>query len=154
MGCLAREPSGVASRTMRTRGLWVVIVCLALLSACSGTTNSGPAAHETAFVYTYFAQNGEAGVAGANPADGTDVWRTPIGHANWAPIIVGTCLYACVRVHGQATQTIVAVRIADGQVLWRTELPESTYNAVINADATTVVVNGGDRGLYALLTFV
>jgi outer membrane protein assembly factor BamB len=74
-----------------------------------------------------------------------------VGHANWAPLIVGDTVYACVVVQGQVTQDIVAVRVATGQLLWRTKLPAGDGpNYVINADTTTVVVDAGDDGLYAL----
>jgi outer membrane protein assembly factor BamB len=73
-----------------------------------------------------------------------------VGHANWAPVIVGDTVYACVFGQGYATQDIVAVRVATGQLLWRTKLPADAFNYVINADTTTVVVDAGENGLYAL----
>lgn len=42
------------------------------------------------------------------------------------------------------------MRAATGQLEWRTTLPADTFNYVINADTTAVVVDAGDNGLYAL----
>ena len=111
----------------------------------SGTSGKSP----VAFVYTY-ASSGTAGLVGASAHDGSAVWRAAVGHANWAPLIVGDTLYACVFGQGYATQDIVAVRVATGQLLWRTKLPGDAFNDVINADTTTVVVDAGGTGLYAL----
>jgi outer membrane protein assembly factor BamB len=139
--------------------LLLLLICLPILPACepstppqttssatvSGTSGKSP----VAFVYTY-ASSGTAGLVGASAHDGSAVWRAAVGHANWAPILVGDTLYACVVGQGYATQDIVAVRVATGQLLWRTKLPADAFNYVINADTTTVVVDAGGTGLYAL----
>ncbi|HEX8036317.1 MAG TPA: PQQ-binding-like beta-propeller repeat protein [Ktedonobacterales bacterium] len=132
---------------MTTRGLWVVVVCLALLGACGTPSKVVPVPHEADIVFAY-AQTYEAGVTGVSSVDGAVVWHAAIGHSNWAPIMVGDSLYTCVS--STAGTHIMAVRIADGQVLWRTKLPSSGYNYVINADSTTVVVNAGENGMYVL----
>lgn len=146
MECQAGRSRHVVRRTMTTRRLWIVVVCLALLGAC-GPSRVVPVPHEADVVYAY-AQNGEAGITGTGSVDGAVVWHAAIGHSNWAPIVVGDSLYTCVS--STAGTHIVAVRIADGQVLWRTKLPSSGYNYVINADSATVVVNAGENGMYVL----
>jgi outer membrane protein assembly factor BamB len=74
-----------------------------------------------------------------------------VGQEIWAALIVGDTLYAGVVGQGRATQDIVAVRVATGQLLWRTKLPVVGFNYyVINADTTTVVVDAGGADLYAL----
>ena len=145
--------------------LWVatrlvlLLMCLPLLPACgpstpppttSSATVSGTSGHgPVGFVYTY-ASTATAGLVGASAHDGSTIWRAAVGHANWAPVIVGDTVYACVVVQGQVTQDIVAVRVATGQLLWRTNLPAGDIGDVINADTTTVVVDAGETGLYAL----
>jgi len=111
----------------------------------TGTSGTSP----VGFVYTY-ASSDTAGLVGGSAHDGSTVWRTAVGHANWAPLIVGDTVYACVFGQGYATEDIVAVRVATGQLLWRTKLPDDAFNYVINADTTTVVVDAGENGLYAL----
>ena len=137
-----------------------LLMCLTLLPACaqstppqttSSATVSGTSGHgPVGFVYTY-ASTSTDGLVGASAHDGSTVWRAAVGHANWAPLIVGDTLYASVFAQGYATQDIVAVRVATGQLLWRTKLPAGDGpNYVINADTTTVVVDAGETGLYAL----
>ena len=141
--------------------LVLLLMCLPILPACgpstpppttSSATVSGTSGHgPVAFVYTWASSTGTGGLVGASAHDGSAVWRDAVGHANWAPIIVGDTLYACVFDQGDTTQDIVAVRVATGQLLWRTKLPAGDgANDVINADTTTVVVDAGDNGLYAL----
>ena len=147
--------------------LLLVLMCLLLLPACgqsmppqttrsatvSGTSGKGP----VAFVYTTCtcspsSSTGIDNLVGASAHDGSTVWRVAVGGGIWAAIIVGDTLYAGVDVgQGQATEDIVAVRVATGQLLWRTKLPRVVFDLyVINADTTTVVVNAGGTGLYAL----
>jgi outer membrane protein assembly factor BamB len=146
--------------------LWAAQLALALsclpilLAACgqstlprtarSATVSGTPGNSPVAFVYTWFSSTGTAGLVGASAHGGSAVWRVEVGHANWAPIIVGDTVYACVVGHGYAGQNIVAVRVATGQLKWRTTLPADNFNYVINADTTAVVVDAGDNGLYAL----
>jgi outer membrane protein assembly factor BamB len=140
--------------------LLLLLMCLLLLPACApftlpGTTSSANVSatcsnSPVAFVYTTATSTGTAGLVGASAKDGCTVWRAAVGHANWAPIIVGDTVYACVVGQGYTTEDIVAVRVATGQVLWRTKLPDDAFNYVINADTTTVVVDAGENGLYAL----
>lgn len=136
-----------------SRALWIALLSLPLLSACTPgqapSQKSASGGSPAAFVYTYVSQSGESGVAGARASDGAEVWRAPIGHANWRPIIVGSTVYTCVAKWHQASQDIVAVRVTDGRILWSVSLPNSGFSDIINANATTVAVVSGE-GLYAL----
>lgn len=155
--------------SLAARTLWILFVCLPLLAACDQASATAPSRSATprttvsssavpamqtvALVYTYFghkSDNSDSGVAGGSALDGAQVWHTAIGHVNYPPIIVGNTLYLCVRAPGDTAQNIVAVRIADGQLLWTTPLPSESMNYVLTADSTTVVVNAGIHGLYAL----
>lgn len=141
--------------------LALVLICLLILPACGqltppwttrSATVSGTSGHSpVAFVYTWYSNTGPGGLAGASAHDGSAVWRVAVGHVNFPPVIVGDTVYACVRGQRTRTQDIVAVRVATGQVLWRALLPAGEgFNYVINADTTTIVVNAGDKGLFAI----
>jgi outer membrane protein assembly factor BamB len=147
--------------SLAANSLLLFLVCLLLLAACgqspspgsagSPIANTASANNHVAYVYTYYdSSSGETGLVGASARDGSVVWRAALGHANWEPVVVGDTLYANVHSQGSGTQNIVAVRVASGQVLWTTQLPPDAFNDVINADTTTVVVDAGDNGLYAL----
>src|SRR5215469_11022763 len=152
--------------------LLLVLMCLAILPACglstpprttssatvSGTSGTSP----VAFVYTTCtcsasSTTSTASLVGTSAHDGSIVWRDTLGQQIADPIMVGDTLYARVTLDStHPTPDIVAVRVATGRVLWRTNLPVADINCcVINADTTTVVVdepNDGlnHNGLYAL----
>jgi len=129
-----------------------VTLAAPLLGGCAGAANkptSLPA--DTPIVYTTFDTNGGAGVTAISGRDGKTLWHAAIGHSNWAPLIVGDTLFACVFDPAHPGLNVVAVRMRDGKLLWRTSLPAGDgFNDVFAADATTVAVNADRGGLYAL----
>jgi outer membrane protein assembly factor BamB len=92
---------------------------------------------------------------GARGRDGAPLWRTDIGRRiNAPPLVLGGMVYAegetlATPSPGQApSDAIVAVRLSDGTLLWRTQLPGSSLTLTV--DGTTVLAAVGDDGLYAL----
>lgn len=126
------------------------------LRPCGTATATATATPSVGFLYLYTVSSGDGGaiVGGgiaAAPATGDcQIWHAAIGESSCAPIITDDVVYTCTFTHGLR---IVAVRVADGQVLWTTPafpLPPGGVDPELTADATTVVVSSAQDGLYAL----
>lgn len=135
----------------------VLLVALGL-GACGGpasavrVTTPAPVASDTVLAYTT-ADNAGGGVTGIAGRDGSTRWHTEAGLADSTPNIVGGVLYAFTTdvkspTDGAAPMwEVVAVRLRDGTLLWRTPVQ---YPLVIASDGATVAVNTSRDGLYAL----
>jgi outer membrane protein assembly factor BamB len=141
----------------------VTPVCVvALLSGCASQPSSmvnhaASLPAETVVAYTAIASGSPHDVViGVRGRDGTPLWQTSIdGHADTPPVVVGGVLYSeAKQLQGAApagqppTDTVVAVRLRDGALLWRVSVP--AVFVTLTADATSVLVAAGAAGLYAL----
>ena len=157
------------SLPQRARGLallTLLTVAATLLNACSdGRTFTRAAPLPADMVMAYTAEDSSASatdsVIGLRGRDGTQAWSREIGRRdNKAPIVVGGILYAEGETQPAPSTAVVAVRLSDGTLLWRTYLPSDdgpatgihNFNPYLAADNSTVIVAAGPAGLYALDT--
>ncbi len=98
-----------------------------------------------------------ASVVGLRGKDGTEAWQTPIGvrDNDGATAVVSGFLYieagaASTPSPQPPSDFILALRLSDGAILWRTPLPQADYRVGVVADDATVIAAAGAGGLYAL----
>jgi outer membrane protein assembly factor BamB len=148
------------------RAVWVrriphplaLLSLAALLGACLNQPQSTfvrDAPVPSGMLFTYTADAWAHVLVGARGRDGAPRWRTNIGRRiNAPPLVLGTTAYAEGETLptppvGQApSDAVVAVRVSDGALLWRTHLP--TASLTFTVDATSVLAATSDAGLYAL----
>lgn len=136
-------------RRLSTASAIALVLAMLLLGACDASLSGTPLAQATPIVFT-FANRDHTGAMAVSGRDGTQLWRAEIGHGNWAPTLAGGVLFSCVIDLQGRTQNVVAVRVSDGKVLWRTSLPSNYFNYVLSADTATVAVDADINGLFAL----
>jgi outer membrane protein assembly factor BamB len=150
-----------AARLLVMRALALLSLALPL-GACqsqpqSAFVRAAPVPASMLFAYTARGQqdNFVDALIGARGRDGAPLWRTDIGRRiNAPPLVLGGTVYAegetlATPVPGQPPgDAVVAVRLSDGALLWRTDLPGSSLTLAV--DGTGVYVAVGDDGLYAL----
>jgi outer membrane protein assembly factor BamB len=148
-------------RGYMSRAAMPVLVLVALvLGACdsSGLSIKAAAPLLPSMVIPYVAGSSGStpgGVTALLGRDGTIAWHAPTGDpsSHWAPIVMGGVLYT----EGGSAQpftgeivnaSIIAVRLTDGRVLWRTLMTVGDFG--LATDGSLLLVAAGKSGLYAL----
>ncbi|HEX9067366.1 MAG TPA: PQQ-binding-like beta-propeller repeat protein [Ktedonobacterales bacterium] len=132
---------------------FILVVLLTMaLSACSApTVTPAPLSSDTPVIFTSFESDGKAGLTALHGNNGLPMWQAQVGHFTLAPVIVGGVLYGAVFENlAPGGFSIVAVRVSDGKLLWRTRLPAGTGNAVVAADASVVAYANDANGIHGL----
>jgi outer membrane protein assembly factor BamB len=142
------SPAGVAT-------LVLVSVLVMGLGGCGNLTtvvHAAPLAHNTPLVYSGSLSGNQAfsGVAARSAQDGAPLWQANVGIANWAPVVVNGVVYALTTTPPVTGEIAVAVRVADGRVLWHTSVPYGDRSGFLTTDGTWVAVSTGSAGLYVL----
>jgi len=105
----------------------------------TNTSSNAPLTQSTPIVYASNADDGS--LQAISGSDGSPLWRTPVGHINSMPTIVGDTIYTIGFSAQTAKKTIVAVRLSDGKLLWRTVLPPSRVNPLLFTDGQNIIVD-------------
>ncbi len=118
----------------------LLLTCSVAACATPFSNNTTPLAQNTPIVYADDSGNLQA-ISGR---DGSPLWHTSVGGVASAQIIVGDAVYATVFT------SAVAVRLSDGQLLWRTAVPYEGGIQHLYSDGQNIVVDSGQAGLTGL----
>jgi outer membrane protein assembly factor BamB len=137
--------------------LTLLALAALLLGGCDSALYNAPAplAADVTIPYAVGATAfTSAGITTLRGRDGNDTWHAATGDPStrFTPLVAHGVVYAEGGSEGDLAtppvSTLVAVRLADGQILWRS--PVSLREYTIATDGETVLVATGDAGLDAL----
>jgi outer membrane protein assembly factor BamB len=78
------------------------------------------------------------------------MWKTQVGNFYAPPVLAGGVIYGIADRRPPSAPNVIAVRISDGKLLWRTPVPNSDNASYVAADASNVALLTHSSGLYGL----